>query len=67
MESFNRQLTEVEEFFQRDNTMGERLATSGVLCYAALAGSTPVMDTLIQKGVGRASYKLRSGACSYSV
>jgi len=36
-----------------DSTIGEQPAASSALCYAAWAGSIPMMDTLIQKGVGK--------------
>ena len=39
---------------QDDNTTGERPAANKALCYAAWAGSIPMMDALIQMGVGKA-------------
>ena len=54
VKSFNQHLAELERLIQDDSTLRERLATSGVLCSAALLGSVSVMDTLIQKGVGKA-------------
>ena len=54
VESFHKLLAEVEEMIPNDdNNMVERLAVSGALCYAAKTGSIPMMDTLIQKGVGK--------------
>ena len=53
MEKFKQQLSEVEEFFQDDDNTARGLAASGALCYAARAGSIPVMDTLVLKGVGK--------------
>jgi len=53
VESFNQRLAEVEEFFQDDVDTVGGLAASGALCYAARTGSVSMMDTLIQKGVGK--------------
>ena len=54
VDTFKQRLSQVEEFFQNhDNTM-KGLAASGALCYAARAGSIRMIDTLIQKGVGKA-------------
>ena len=54
VKSFNQHLAELESLLQDDSTLRDQLATSGVLCSAALLGSVSVMDTLIQKGVGKA-------------
>ena len=55
VESFNQHLTELEKLFQDcDITVGKALAASGALHYAAEVGSIPIMNTLIQKGVGKA-------------
>ena len=54
METFNQRLSEVEEIFQDHDSAVRGLAVSGALCYAARAGSIPMMDTLIGKGVGKA-------------
>jgi len=51
---FNQRLSEVEEIFQDHESTVRGLAVSGALCYAARAGSIPMMDTLIEKGVGEA-------------
>lgn len=53
VESFNQRLAEVEEFFQDNVDTVEGLAASGALCYAARTGSVSMMETLIQKGVGK--------------
>jgi len=54
VESFNLHLAELERLLQDDdNGIRERLTASGALCYAAWIGSIPMMDTLIQKGVGK--------------
>lgn len=54
VESFNEQLQEVEEIFQNEEHRMKMLAQSGTLCYAASVGSIQMLDTLIQKGVGKA-------------
>ena len=48
-------VSRVEELFQDDDDRRTRLAASVALCYAARAGSVPMLKTLIQvqKGVGR--------------
>ena len=53
MNSAKQHLSELIELLQDDNTIGEQPAASSALCYAAWAGSIPMMDTLIQKGVGK--------------
>ena len=53
VESFHQRLVEVEEFFQDEDSTVGGLTVSGALCYAARVGSIPMMDTLIQKGVGK--------------
>ena len=57
MESVKNHLEELERLLQDGDTVGERLADSGTLCYAAWwagSGSTTIMDILVQKGVGKA-------------
>ena len=54
VEPFNRRLSDVEEFFQDCGDTVRGLAASGALCDAARAGSIPMMDSLIRKGVGKA-------------
>jgi len=49
----NQYLPEMVKLLQDDNTVGARPAASSALCYAARVGSIPMMDTLIQKGVGK--------------
>ena len=57
MELFNQRLSEVENLFKDDdNAVREQLAVSGALRCAAEVGSIPMMNTLIQKGVGKALY-----------
>ena len=53
VESFHHLLEELVRLLQDDNTTGERPAANKALCYAAWAGSIPVMDNLIQNGVGK--------------
>ena len=53
VESFNQQLSLVEQLFQDHDRTVRGLATSGALCYATRARSIPMMDTLIKKGIGK--------------
>ena len=55
VEAFKRYLEELEMLLQEeeDSAVRERLATSGALCYAVKVQSYPMMDILIQKGVGK--------------
>ena len=53
VESFKQQLSRVEELFQDRGSTVRGLTAFGALCYAARVGSIPMMDTLIQKGVGK--------------
>jgi len=57
VESFKQQLSQVEKFFQDRGSTMKGLTAFGALCYAARAGSIPMMDTLIQKGVGRTLFQ----------
>ena len=54
MDSFYRHLDEVERFMSDDGD--KRRAMGSFLCYAAYCGSTPVVEALIQKGVGKKYY-----------
>ena len=54
VDSFKQQLSRVEKFFLDHDSTVRGLAASGALCYAARVGSIPMMDALIQKGVGKA-------------
>lgn len=56
VESFKQQLSWVEEFFQDRGSTVRGLVAFGALCFAARAGSIPMMDTLIQKGVGKTQF-----------
>ena len=52
VDSFHRHLDELERIVQNNEWMKELLEEDGVLCYAAWIGSNPVVETLIEKGVG---------------
>ena len=53
MDSFHRHLDELERIVQNTEQMKVLLEEDGVLCYAAWIGSNPVVETLIEKGVGK--------------
>ena len=53
MDSFHRHLDELEKIVQNNERMKVLLEKDGVLCYAASIGSNPVVETLIEKGVGK--------------
>ena len=53
MELFNQHLAKLEKVLQDDTAVRERLAASGTMCYAADVRSIPMMDILIEKGVGK--------------
>jgi len=53
-ESFHQHLAELERLLQDSGTVREWLATSGALNYAADVGTIPMIDTLVQKGLGKA-------------
>ena len=50
VDSFHRHLNELERVVQNNERMRQLLQE--LLSYAAFLGSTPVVETLIQKGVG---------------
>ena len=54
MDSFHRHLDELERLLSDDDK--KRRIKQSVLCYAAYCGSTPVVEALIQKGVGKKYY-----------
>ena len=63
MDSFHRHLDELERLLSDDDKKKRQIKES-VLCYAAHLGSTPVVEALIQMGVGKniigiVSYQLR--------
>ena len=51
MDSFHRHLDELERLLSDDDR--KRQIKESVLCYAAYCGSTPVVEALIEKGVGK--------------
>ena len=54
MDSFHRHLEELERLLSDDDK--KRRIKESVLCYAAHLGSTLVVETLIEKGVGKKYY-----------
>ena len=55
MDSFHRHLDELERLLSDDDRKKRQIKQS-VLSYAAHLGSTPVVEALIQKGVGKKYY-----------
>ena len=55
MDSFHRHLDELERLLSDDDKKKRQIKQS-VLCYAAYLGSTPVVEALIEKGVGKKYY-----------
>ena len=53
VDSFHRHLNELETVVQNNERMKRLLEKDGTLCYAAYIGSNPVVETVIQKGVGK--------------
>ena len=53
VDSFHRHLDDLERVVQNNERMGQLLVEDGTLSYAVSVGSTPVVETLIQKGVGK--------------
>ena len=54
VDSFHRHFDKLERVFQNnEQKMKEVLDEDGILCYAAHVGLNPVVETLIQKGVGK--------------
>ena len=52
MDSFHRHLDELERLLS-DDDMKKRQIKESLLCYAAHLGFNPVVEALIQKGVGK--------------
>ena len=52
-DSFHCHLDELERVVLDNEKLKKLLEQDGTLCYAAYVGSTPVVETLIQKGVGK--------------
>ena len=63
MDSFHRHLDELERLLSGDDRKKRRIKES-VLCCAAHLGSNPVVEALIEKGVGKKYYNEN---CSMSV
>ena len=59
IDSFHRHLDELERIVQNTDRMKKLLEQYGTLCLAAHIGSNPVVETLIQKGVGREYIEVR--------
>ena len=55
MDSFHRHLDELERLLSGDDRKKRQIKES-VLCYAAHLGSTPMVETLIERGVGKEYY-----------
>ena len=55
MDSFHRHLDELERLLSDDDRKKRRIKET-VLCYAAYLGSTPVVEALIENGVGKKYY-----------
>ena len=55
MDSFHHHLDELERLLS-DDDMDKRRIKESTLCYAAYCGSTPVVEALIEKGVGKKYY-----------
>ena len=53
VDSFHHHLDELEKVVQNTIRMKELLGEDGTLCLAASVGYNPVVETLIQKGVGK--------------
>ena len=56
VDSFHHHLNELEWVVQNNEKMRRLLQEDETLSYAAFLGSTPVVETLIQKGVGEKIY-----------
>ena len=53
VDTFHRHLHELERVLQSSERIKKLLTADGTLCYAAFIGSDPMVETLIQKGVGK--------------
>ena len=58
VKSFKQRLSRAEQFFQEQDDAVRGQAAFYALYHAAEVGSIPIMDTLIQMGVGKAVYQL---------
>ena len=64
MDSFHHHLDELERLLS-DDDMKKRRIRQNILCYAAFEGSNPVVETLIQKGVGEEYEHPITRTCRY--
>ena len=64
MDSFHRHLDELERLLSDDDKMKRQIRQS-VLCYAAFVGSNPVVEAVIQKGVGKEYKQPITRTCRY--
>ena len=55
MDLFHRHLDELERLLSDDDKKKRQIKQS-IFCYAAHLGSNPVVEALIQKGVGKECY-----------
>ena len=58
MDSFHHHIDELERLLSDDDRKKRRIRRRriSILCYAAYCGSTPVVEALIEKGVGKQYY-----------
>ena len=64
MDSFHRHLDELESLLSDDDKKKGRIRQK-ILCYAAFVGSNPVVEAVIQKGVGKVYRHSIMRACRY--
>ena len=53
VDSFHCHLDELERVVHNNEWVKKLLTEDGTLCYAAYVGSIPMVETLIQKGLGK--------------
>ena len=64
MDFFHRHLDELERLFSDDEWM-KRQIRQNVLCYAAFVGFNPVVEAVVQKGVGEEYKRPIMRTCRY--
>ena len=64
MDSFHRHLDELERLLSDDDNIKRQIRQS-VLCYAAFVGFNPVVEAVIQKGVGKEYKQPIMRTCRY--
>ena len=64
MDSFHHHLDELERLLSNDDKKKGQI-TQRVLCYAVFVGSNPVVEAVIQKGVGKEYRHSIMRACRY--